>query len=118
MLHSYEARNTTDGTLKYNKYFWFEPKKNQDVSGLSYSPKSNISNFALNFAGDNLTTILNVNNNEVGDDLITLLPTVPAVFNTLFQSTEWDSSIFYPGYFNSIIYGKKYYNVDRCRCFI
>lgn len=88
MLHSYESRNTSNEILQYNKYFWFEPKKNQDVSGLSYSPKTNISNFSLNFAGDNLTTILNVNSNESGDDLVTLIPTVPAVFNTLFQSAE------------------------------
>ena len=111
MLHSYESRNTSNDILQYNKYFWFEPKKNQDVSGLSYSPKTNVSNFSLNFAGDNLTTILNVNSNESGDDLVTLIPTVPAVFNTLFQSAEWDSSVFYPGYFNSLAYGKKYHSI-------
>ena len=106
MLHTFERR--TENGL-YQTYFWYEPKQNQEVSDLQYSPKSQVSNFGLDFSGDALTTVLNVNSHEVGDDLITLIPSTPAFFTNLFMSKEWADSKFYPGYFTDIINGKNYH---------
>ena len=99
MIHVYEERY--NGELR--KYFWYEPKQNQEVAGIEYSPKNAVSDFGLNFSGDSLTTVLNVDSHEIGDDLITLLPSTPAFFTNLFMSDEWVNSKFYPGYFNDII---------------
>ena len=30
---------------QYYKYFWYEPKQNQDISSITYSPKKNIKDF-------------------------------------------------------------------------
>ena len=119
MLHTYEGEiyNANEqekmehtGPIQYYKYFWFEPKQNQDVTGLTYSPKNNISNFSLNFAGDSLTTVLNVNSHDLGDELITLLPSTPSFFLNLFMDdSQWNNdNIYYPGYFSDLINGKKF----------
>ena len=104
MIHTYEGRNV-DGT--YYQFFWYEPKQNQDVTGLKYSPKTQISKFSLDFAGDSLTTVLNVNSHQVGDELITLIPQTPAIFTNYFMTKDWEKP-FYPGYFTDIINGKTY----------
>ena len=104
MIHTYEGRNV-DGT--YYQFFWYEPKQNQDVTGLKYSPKTQISKFSLDFAGDSLTTVLNVNSHQVGDKLITLIPQTPAIFTNYFMTKDWEKP-FYPGYFTDIINGKTY----------
>lgn len=104
MIHTYEGRNA-DGT--YYQFFWYEPKQNQDVTGLKYSPKTQISKFSLDFAGDSLTTVLNVNSHKVGDELITLIPQTPAIFTNYFMTKDWEKP-FYPGYFTDIINGKTY----------
>lgn len=105
MIHTYEH---IDNNQQYYRYFWYEPKQNQDVSGLTYSPKKNIKDFGLNFKGDSLTTVLNINSNELGEDIVTLFPSIPDFFTTLFSSEEWKTTRFYPGYFSDIIDGKYY----------
>lgn len=109
MIHTHEEKRPNKNT--YYHFFWYEPKQNQDVTGLKYSPKTQISNFNLNFAGDSLTTVLNVNSHEVGDDLITLLPQTPSLFTNYFMTNDWLSSTFKPGFFNDFISGKKYKNL-------
>lgn len=109
MLHTYEQKRPKQHN--YYHYFWYEPKQNQDVSGLKYSPKSQISSFDLSFAGDSLTTVLNVNSHDVGEDLITLIPQTPALFTNYFMTNDWLNSKFKPGYFNSLISGKFYKNL-------
>lgn len=104
MIHTHEGRNV-NGT--YYQFFWYEPKQNQDVTGLKYSPKTQISKFSLDFAGDSLTTVLNVNSHQVGDELITLIPQTPAIFTNYFMTKDWEKP-FYPGYFTDIINGKTY----------
>ena len=106
MLHTYE--HWDQKTHNYQLYFWYEPKQNQEVTGLQYSPKTQIASFGLDFAGDSLTTVLNVNSTTVGDDLVTLIPATPALFTNYFMSPEWANSKFYPGFFTDIINGKKY----------
>lgn len=106
MITTFESKHKENN--EYYQYFWFEPKQNPDVSGLKYSPKTDIANFDLTLSGDNLTTVLNVDSHSVGDDLITLIPTVPSLFANYFNSSEWDSSTFYKGFFTDIINGKQY----------
>ena len=106
MITTFESKRKENN--EYYQYFWFEPKQNPDVSGLKYSPKTDIANFDLTLSGDNLTTVLNVDSHSIGDDLITLIPTVPSLFTNFFNSSEWDSSIFYKGFFTDIINGKQY----------
>jgi hypothetical protein len=69
------------------RYFWLEPAKNPTYSGLSYSPYSNISNFSLSLRGDSLTTILNVHSHDLGEEKISLIPSVPPIFLNYFSST-------------------------------
>lgn len=82
MVHAAEYRQD-DGA--YARYFWFEPKNNQEVTDIKYSPDHDISKFDLSFSGDSLTTVLNVNSNEVGDELVALLPNTPGFFTQMFS---------------------------------
>ena len=104
MIHTYEQEQNN----KFVYYFWYEPKQNSTVSGLQYSPKNSISNFQLDFSGSNLTTVLNVESSTVGDDIITLLPSVPFIFNDLFMSKEWEESYYTKNFFSKYIYGEEH----------
>ena len=105
MLHTCEIE-VSSGKFAY--YFWYETKQNQDVTGLSYSPKSQITNFGLTLSSNSLTTVLNVDSNEVNDELITLLPSTPSFFTNCFMNTEeWENSVYSEGFFSNLIYGKK-----------
>lgn len=107
MIHSCEIKQEGNSN-NYRQLFWYEPKQNQDVTGLKYSPKTQISNFGLDFAGDSLTTVLNVNSHELGDDLVTLIPKTPSIFTNFFMTKEWLDSKYYPGFFTDFISGKQY----------
>lgn len=106
MLHTCEIE-VENGQFAY--YFWYEPKQNQDITGLSYSPKSQVTNFGLTLNSNSLTTVLNVNAKEGSDDeLITLLPSTPYFFTSYFMNTEeWENTIYSDGFFTNLIYGKK-----------
>lgn len=103
-LHVYEHFNETDGTLI--QQFWFEPSKNPEVSGLSYSPYANLQSLSLTHKGDSLTSVLNVYGGTFGDERITLLPTIPMLFKKVFASDEWMKTPYYQGMFNDIVYGQ------------
>lgn len=103
-LHVYEHFNEADGTL--TQQFWFEPSKNPEVSGLSYSPYANLQNLSLTHNGDSLTSVLNVYGGTFGDERITLLPTIPMLFKKVFASDEWMKTPYYQGMFNDIVYGQ------------
>ena len=103
-LHVYEHFNETDGTLIQK--FWFEPSKNPEVSGLSYSPYANLQNLSLTHKGDSLTSVLNVYGGTFGDERITLLPIIPMLFKKVFASDEWMKTPYYQGMFNDIVYGQ------------
>ena len=82
-------------------YFWFEETKHEDNSGLSYSPYSNIQSFGFNHEGAALTTLLNVQSNTIGEELITLLPETPPFFLNLFHSKKWTDTQYTTGWFSS-----------------
>lgn len=105
MIHTCEIE-VSNGKFAY--YFWYEPKQNQDVTGLTYSPKSQITNFGLTLSSNSLTTVLNVDSNEVNDEIITLLPSTPSFFTNCFMNTEeWENTVYSDGFFSNLIYGKK-----------
>lgn len=87
------------------KYFWVEPKKNEERPCLTYSPFSNIQDFSLTHSGSSLSTVLNVNSNTYADELVSLLPEVPNFFYDYFQSTSWISSNYHIGMFNDLLKG-------------
>ena len=94
-------------------YFWYEPTKKENISGLSYSPYSDIESFNFSFAGDSLTTVLNVASNELaGDRINTLFPTLPSFFAQWFtNSAEWnEKEEYYPGFFTEKCKGTQYNN--------
>lgn len=103
-LHVYEHFDETNGTLI--QQFWFEPSKNPEVSGLSYSPYANLQSLSLTHNGDSLTSVLNVYGGTFGDERITLLPTIPMLFKKVFASDEWMKTPYYQGMFNDIVYGQ------------
>lgn len=71
------------------RYFWFEPAKSSRISGLKYSPESQIQKFSLSHNGEPLTSILNVSGGEVDDEQITLLPALPPFFSQYIMSDSW-----------------------------
>lgn len=98
-------RKNGQRTSSFKRYFWFEPKKNEMVTDLRYSPNTNIQNFGFNYGGSSLTTILNVEPTNVNDELITLLPNVPLFFVQLFTSKEWKNTAYSNGYFTEVCQG-------------
>ena len=95
-----------DDRIYISSYFWLEPEKHEQVSGLKYSPYSSIQNFTFSHAGESLSTVLNVESNTFDDELITLLPDVPEFFIEYFESDEWRNSSFYDGMFTDVCQGK------------
>lgn len=81
------------------RYFWFESSKVDTVSPYYYSPKKNIENFSFDQSGDSLTTVLNVLSHNLGDETLTLLPTITPAFLEWFQSDEWNKTIYSEGFF-------------------
>ena len=114
MLRVYEKsyKNTEDDRVYIKTYFWLEPEKHEEVSGLKYSPYSSIQSFSFSHAGESLSTVLNVESNTFDDELITLLPDVPEFFVEYFDSKEWDESSFYSGFFTSLCTGKVFKSKD------
>ena len=92
----------------FDRFFWFEPSKNEEISGLKYSPEESISSFGLTYEGASLTTILNVEANTINDEVVGLIPEVPLFFKNLFQSREWLNSTFFEGYFTGVCQGVTY----------
>ncbi|MCR4660580.1 MAG: hypothetical protein K5765_01105 [Clostridia bacterium] len=72
----------------FQRYFWFEPKKHEEESGLLYSPYNSVKNLNLTHNGKSLTTILNVTGSSNNNKIVSLLPTVPEYFLQLFNSEE------------------------------
>lgn len=107
MLNVCEKTQTgEDGRIYIDSYFWLEPEKHEQVSGLKYSPYSSIQNFTFSHAGESLSTVLNVESNTFDDELVTLLPDVQEFFIEYFESDEWKNSSFYEGMFSDVCQGK------------
>lgn len=103
--------------IKYARYFFFIPTKNPDVSGLTYSPLRDIQTFSLSFSGESLTTVLNVKSTTWEDEEIGLIPSVPPFFQSLFIDSDWEKTIYYPGFFLEAIKGKHYGSFDSTKFF-
>lgn len=114
MLNYKEQNVIIDGRRSdvFVRYFWFEPKKHEQTSNLKYSPKINIQSFGLSHGGSSLTTILNIDSNNIGDELITLIPEIPPFFSTVFSSTTWDKSVFSDGFFTSMCQDKRFFSLN------
>lgn len=94
---------SVDGQHKFQRYFWLEPKKHEDTSGLLYSPYDSIKSLGLTHNGKSLTTILNVIGANNNSKIVSLLPNVPEYFLQLFNSSEWDSLQYEPNIYTQII---------------
>lgn len=91
------------------RYFWFEPAKNNIVSGLQYSPFDSVQQFSLTHDGAALTTVLNVSGPTYEDELITLLPDISPFFLQLFQSEQWERSHYYPSMYSDLMNATTYH---------
>lgn len=102
-------RQFTNYVSEFDRMFWFEPKKNPEISGLTYSPNTDVQSFSLSFNGDSLTTVLNVESKEVGDDLVSILPATPGFFLDIFSQQEnWEETTYYRGMFQEICTGQQF----------
>jgi hypothetical protein len=45
--------------------------------------------------------VLNVKSHNVGDEVLTMIPSVPTFFRKWFESKEWQDSSFVPGLFTT-----------------
>jgi len=99
MLKTYEYMNDNGS---FSMFYWFEPIKNKNTTGLKYSPYSDIQNFSLSHSGNSLATVLNVEGGTIDEETITLFPAIPTFFKKLFQDQIWLDSKYYSGYFTQI----------------
>ena len=97
-------------TNYFDRYFWFEPMKNDQRIGLTYSPTHNIKNFDLTHQGQSLTTVLNVNGPTYDNEIVTLLPDVPEFFLTYFNSSDWSEGSYTPGLFSQLCKNRVFIN--------
>lgn len=91
------------------KYYWFTPKKETENTGLKYTPEHTVQDFGLEHIGTSLSTILNVQATTLDDSLITLLPSIPQLFQSWFSTKDWEDSYFTSGLFSSYCQGKTSY---------
>ena len=96
-LKTYEHFND-DNTI--TKEFSYIPLKSLRTSGLKYSPYNDIQSFELTHNGTSLSSVLNVKSNTINDDVVTLIPPVPAFFRSWFETEDWLNSNFAPGMFS------------------
>lgn len=106
MLNTYEHYES-DGTL--TTYFWYEPKKHAENSGLRYSPYSDIKTFSLTHDGSSLSTVFNIQTHSINDNLISLFPPVTSFFSNYFLSDQWDNTSYSAGVFNNLAHGMSYH---------
>lgn len=109
-LNFYENVSFYSNRVKLSRYFWLEPSKIDNISPYQYSPKKNIESFSFDQSGDSLSTVLNVKSHNIGDEQITLLPTIPPRFTSWFQSENWAQSEYKSGFFTDLLEGKVFTN--------
>lgn len=92
------------------RYFWYTPRQNTHITGLEYSPLSDIQDFSFSFAGDSLTSVLNVTGYSSDDgSVVSLIPDIPQFFyNVFLNQTFWENSLFKPGFFTELAQGQSY----------
>lgn len=77
---------------------------------MEYSPLSDIQDFSFSFAGDSLTSVLNVTGYSSDDgSVVSLIPDIPQFFyNVFLNQTFWENSLFKPGFFAELVQGQSY----------
>lgn len=111
MINVYEHLSWHNTRWVATKYFWLEPIKHNEFNGIYYSPNNSIQSFGLSFAGDSLTTVLNVQTTDIGEETVGLFPSVPGFFVNYFASADWSNSKYYPGMFLDLLQGE-YWRCD------
>lgn len=104
-LQVYEHVNLNVNSANYGfceKYYWFAPTKSLRPTGLKYSPYGDLQSFTLEHAGNSFASVLNVQSNTIGEEIITMFPSVPNFFRQWFETEEWRNSYFYNGLFSSV----------------
>ena len=94
-----------NNTIQLFRYFWLEPTKISKATPYLYSPRKNIEKFSLDHSSDSLTTVLNIKTNTIGDEMVSLLPAVPARFSEWFQSQDWQNSIHTESFYKNKLNG-------------
>lgn len=92
----------------YTLYYWAEPSKKDKVTGIKYSPFNNIQEFGTSLKGDSLTTVMYVDENTVGDNIIGIIPNLSPFFSKYISSNEWESSKYIKGRYKEILKGETY----------
>ena len=77
-LNVYERMNFNTGVCL--KYYWFAPMKSLRPTGLKYSPYGDLQSFTLEHSGNSFASVLNIQNNTIGEEIITAIPSVPNFF--------------------------------------
>lgn len=101
MLQDSEELNNPDYG-KCEKYYWFAPTKSLRPTGLKYSPYGDLQSFTLEHTGNSFASVLNVQSNTIGEEIITMFPSIPNFFRQWFETEEWRNSYFYSGLFSSV----------------
>lgn len=89
-----------------SKTFWYEPDKNDEFSGLYYSPHNDIQSLDVSQDGNSLTTILNVTGQTLNNIELTMLPEIPKFFLGLFNQSDWDETEYKDGFYTNLIQNK------------
>ena len=105
MVCVYEYATIFGNTASLSRYFWLAPNKINNVSPYLYSPLRNIESFSLEQGGESLTTILNVKSHEIGDETISLIPTLSPLFLTYFQTSRWKTDKYKAGFYTDRLNG-------------
>lgn len=95
-----------DGT--YTLYYWAEPSKKDKVTGIKYSPFNNIQEFGTSLKGDSLTTVMYVDENTVGDNIVGIIPNLSPFFSKYISSNEWENSKYIKGRYKELLKGETY----------
>ena len=109
-LKTFEHAKIINGqrTKYFDRYFWFEPLKNEQRVGLVYSPRRDIQTFDLTHNGQSLTTVMTVQGPTYNDEIITLIPDIPLFFHNYFLRPDWDIVDYSSGMFIEACSGQSF----------
>lgn len=97
------------GQIGLYRYFYLAPTKNNNFSGLKYTPDKDVENYNISLKGNALTSVLNIKTHTINDEEIGLLPAPSGFFMNLFGSSDWPlMTEYYNGMFADILQGKHY----------
>jgi len=111
---SYAWLYATGTSIRLQQYFWFEPIKNDKRLNLAYyTPRKSVQSLGLTHNGDGLTTVLNVEGPTYGDEIITLLPSIPPFFHKMFSCPQfWNKTEYIDGMFTALCHTQQFLGVN------